>query len=362
MKFHKISFCIVCMNRLDHLKATLLENIRNNVDYPAAEFILLDYNSVDGLEDYIQHHLMTEIEEGNLIYYKTDQPKFFLRSHSRNLAFKLASGELICNLDADNFTGKGFAAFINRNFNEQDGIFLTAPLKENITGRIVVRKEDFMAIGGYDENMRDYGFEDYDLTSRLERAGLINIKIELEDFLRALPHSNGSRINNEYLKKNLSKCLVNYQSPSASEVLFLLNNGNFIKALLRSKRTEHSEEMFRLKLDPTFIKDDLQIVEGDWTDRGTVLHLNSEENKEDSIVHDGDLRFSSYKNGVKKNYYDLTARSSVVNEAIQFFNEQNNKNKWIENNESGIIKVNGGSFGKSMVYENFCSTNLKEVQ
>ena len=46
---HKISICTTCMNRLDDLKQTLPQNILDNADYTRTEFVLIDYNSSDGL-------------------------------------------------------------------------------------------------------------------------------------------------------------------------------------------------------------------------------------------------------------------------------------------------------------------------
>src|SRR5688500_16222137 len=175
---HKISFCTVCMNRLHHLKQTLLVNIKDNDDYENLEFVLLDYNSMDGLQDYIQDNLAEYIKSGRLKYYKICEPKYFHRSHSRNLVFKLANGELICNIDADNYTGKGFASFINASFCNENLICLntiginSAANKKDVLGRICVRKEDFLAIGGYDEYIESYGFEDYDFINRLELHGI----------------------------------------------------------------------------------------------------------------------------------------------------------------------------------------------
>ena len=113
---YKISFCTVCMNRLHHLRKTLLVNIIDNSDYRDAEFVLLDYNSTDGLEDFVRAEMKDYLNSGKLIYYKTLAPRYFNRSHSRNLVFKLSSGDLICNIDADNFTGKGFVCYLNSEF------------------------------------------------------------------------------------------------------------------------------------------------------------------------------------------------------------------------------------------------------
>lgn len=49
----QISFCITCMNRLKHLQETLEKNILDNFLVDEVEFVVLDYNSQDGLEEWI---------------------------------------------------------------------------------------------------------------------------------------------------------------------------------------------------------------------------------------------------------------------------------------------------------------------
>ena len=88
------------MNRLHHLKETLLKNIEDNISYGKLEFILLDYNSSDGLEEWVKSKLAKYIDNGILKYHRTSEPKSFHRSHSRNVALKLGSGDILCNLDA----------------------------------------------------------------------------------------------------------------------------------------------------------------------------------------------------------------------------------------------------------------------
>ena len=67
MSNNKISFCTVCMNRLHHLKMTLQKNISDNRDYSNLEFIILDYNSSDGLGEYIRDNFNEEILNKKLI-------------------------------------------------------------------------------------------------------------------------------------------------------------------------------------------------------------------------------------------------------------------------------------------------------
>lgn len=101
----QISFCITCMNRLKHLQETLEKNILDNFLVDEVEFVVLDYNSQDGLEEWIAQSMMKYIEMGILVYYRTTEPAYYRRSHSRNMVFRLAEGEVVCNLDADNYLG-----------------------------------------------------------------------------------------------------------------------------------------------------------------------------------------------------------------------------------------------------------------
>ena len=76
----QISFCITCMNRLKHLQETLEKNILDNFLVDEVEFVVLDYNSQDGLEEWIAQSMMKYIEMGILVYYRTTEPVHYLRS------------------------------------------------------------------------------------------------------------------------------------------------------------------------------------------------------------------------------------------------------------------------------------------
>ena len=205
---YKISFCTVCMNRSHHLKQTLPLNIFDNQSYKYLQFVILDYNSSDDLEQYVKTEMADYLDDGRLAYYKTSAPAYFNRSHSRNLVVKLAKGDVVVNLDADNYTGKNFAAYINREFNKTENIFLSAVgsatgNKQDVLGRICLKKADFFKIKGYDERMVYYGFEDYDLINRLEFSGLTNVPISnAGDYLTAIAHPDKERLSNEYVTAN----------------------------------------------------------------------------------------------------------------------------------------------------------------
>jgi hypothetical protein len=232
----KISFCVVCMNRLHQLRQTLIQNIADNADYEQLEFIVLDYNSKDGMEEWVKQHLAEHIKTGRVVYYKTTDPVSWSPSHSKNLAFKLATGDILCSTAADNYTGKSFAHYVNENFNRDLNIVLTPidfPRKRidyhppsDTFGNVCVTRNNFIKVTGFDERMDRYGFEDYDFINRLEMIGVKRVLIEDFAFLKYISHTNDERYS---LPANLKGMYVNYIAPSVSEVLFLYGDQCFDK-------------------------------------------------------------------------------------------------------------------------------------
>lgn len=171
---YKISLCTTCMDRLDDLKQTMPKNILDNINYPHVEFVLLDYNSKDGLDDWVRENLMEYIERRSLIYIRTEEPEFFDMSHSRNVAFLAASGDIVNNIDADGFCGKGYAEFINKCANEIPEKAIFAKSRQLLRGRMGLYRGEFIELlGGYSEELKAYGHDDADLLHRAWELGFI---------------------------------------------------------------------------------------------------------------------------------------------------------------------------------------------
>jgi hypothetical protein len=207
VKKHSISFCTNCMNRLFHLKNTIEANIESNVDYGNVEFVLVNYNSKDGMHEWVKKHLMHHIESGILNYYYTKDPEYFHMSKAKNLAHRLAKNEIVCNLDGDNFTGKDFAYYINYLFNQHGSENIFHFKKDpywGCEGRIVLTKDNFYNLGGYDESFHPAGHQDHDLIFRGKAVGLEYSKIKIENFLRYLSNSTKEK------SKGLAEKKVDY--------------------------------------------------------------------------------------------------------------------------------------------------------
>lgn len=169
---YKISLCTTCMDRLFDLKKTLPKNIEDNKEYSNLEFVILDYNSKDGLAEWVKENLMEYIQSGRLVYYRTETPKFYSMTKSRNLAFKAASGDIVNNVDADNYVHTGFASYINIIANQFTEKVIFSKGLRMVRGRLGFWKSEFIDIlKGYDEGIEDYGRDDHDLLNRALMAG-----------------------------------------------------------------------------------------------------------------------------------------------------------------------------------------------
>jgi glycosyltransferase involved in cell wall biosynthesis len=181
-KTHKISFVTTVMQRLGDLQQTLPVNLQLNAKYPALEFVLVDYNSKDGLGAWVRKNLMGQIEAGRVVYVRTDEPTHFSMAHSRNIGCRVASGDIVLNVDADNFTrdmngatlSLCFAEYINLLANQQPRKAFFAKGKQLLHGRIGYYKDEFIdLLGGYDEDMVGYGWDDVDVLERAMAQGFM---------------------------------------------------------------------------------------------------------------------------------------------------------------------------------------------
>ena len=166
-KFYKISLCTTCMDRLYTLKECLPKNIEDNADYPNLEFVVLDYNGKDNVTQWMKDNMMEHIESGRVAFYRTEEPQFYSMSHSRNVAFKLATGDIVNNVDSDNYVNKAFASYLNFLANECPEKAAFSKGKRMMNGRLGFYKSDFIDIlGGYDEDLDGYGADDHNLLYR----------------------------------------------------------------------------------------------------------------------------------------------------------------------------------------------------
>ena len=159
------------------------------------------------------------------MHYLNPEPAMFQASHAKNQAFRLARGSILCNLDADNFTGPGFAAYVRGQLQALD--FLSGGVIENdrivatnvsgVEGRNVLPRELFRAMGGFDEDFSSWGYEDSNLSERMMAIGLAGRTIDSE-YLSCIDHGDEDRtrfFSNKVTGRNTGRafgsCRDNYE-------------------------------------------------------------------------------------------------------------------------------------------------------
>ena len=166
-----VSCCTVCMGRLHHIKETLPRNLKSHLNWHG-EFVLLDYNSQDGLREWVETNLEDEIMSGRLTYYRTEDPQNFHMAHAKNVAHRVAKNEVVCNLDADNYVDAEFSQYLTDLFKKHPNSITRGFGEHGFFGRVAVLKEHFERLRGYDEDFEGWGYDDEDLVLRGQAMGL----------------------------------------------------------------------------------------------------------------------------------------------------------------------------------------------
>ncbi len=211
----KISYCTTCKGRLHHLKQTLPANMAAERNNPNVEFVVLDYGSEDGLADWIKQNFQAEMDSGRLRYARYETP-YFKMAHAKNMAHRLATGDVLCNVDADNFIAKDFSKWLTSVYEKRlDTIVTTVPRSISnglisvvkrkalgfgrslgLTGRIAISKQSFRELGGYDESFTGWGGEDTNLSLRARDRGMGYSGIPTKYWGAVIPHEDQERVKN----------------------------------------------------------------------------------------------------------------------------------------------------------------------
>ena len=166
-----ISYCTTCCNRLWQLASTLPDNLKELKE--DEELILVNYGSTYNLTSYIESSklCLEFIENKKLIYAEVLDIKAYHSSKAKNIAHRLGNGNFLVNLDADNFNFE-INDRIQKHKNKKFIMSFCDQKNWDTVGKIAIEKNDFYAIGGYDESFMPMGFQDVDLIFRGREIGL----------------------------------------------------------------------------------------------------------------------------------------------------------------------------------------------
>lgn len=355
MKF-KISFCTVSMNRLYHLRETLSTNIKDNLDYPNIEFLILDYNSKDGLQSWIKKEMRQYIDQGILTYLRTKDPQFFHMSHSKNVAFKHANGDILVNLDADNYAGKGFASYVNSVFNQKENIFLLAPNINEVGGKVCLKKSDFMAVKGFDEQISGWGYEDTDLYYRLAVYGLHPHFFTNSDFHRFITHDNVHRVNNQKNYTNLNS-IYGIIKKSWAELILLYQDTSFERGTVYFISSPEYENLFKNDIPndsgPLCMLKQTEWIKGNWRKNESQIELLHAPNDHVSLVDHNS--WQPIPKSINNHEVKKLANPKMINTALLVNTLTKNYKRFRDNYFSKSIIVNEEFGVVNLASSNECS-------
>lgn len=164
-----ISICIPCHNRAYDLKQILPRLIEIANASPPVEIAVLDYNSPDDLHELMERTLAgAMLAGGNLLTYrKYTGRSYYHMAHARNLSVRIAHGDFVVISSCDLWFGPDFIPRI-RELAAEGSVWMRAG---RYCGVVAIRRDEFIASGGFDERFEFYGPEDRDQELRMRRRG-----------------------------------------------------------------------------------------------------------------------------------------------------------------------------------------------
>ena len=204
-----ITFATTCGGRLDDLQRTLEQNLRAcEVALQCAwEYVVLDWGCRQGTGAWLInfHETMSYSFlpcEKLRVMRTIDRNIKWHYSKSKNAAHKNSKGDVILNVDADNFLSASFLLDLERKIEaigtsvpfvtmpkgrlerDDSGTIKGARAYAGAGGRIGIQRTAFDILHGYNEAMVGYGSDDIELLVRAHNAGfrILEIGNSAEDF------------------------------------------------------------------------------------------------------------------------------------------------------------------------------------
>lgn len=141
-----VSFVTTVHNRLWQLKQTLPANIKE-VRGREADIVILAFND-STVKPYIEDTYPEEVIDGLIKIFEYNGPEEFSCGLAKNKAHALATGEILFNLDADNFICNAFYHLQSLKENE---ILKNIPSDDGREGRIGLYKRLYNKTIGYQD-------------------------------------------------------------------------------------------------------------------------------------------------------------------------------------------------------------------
>ena len=178
----KLSIITTCKGRLNHLQQTLPAMACQ----PDVEVVVVDYDCPEGTADWVKRHYPSV----NTV--KVENRPAFNICHGRNLGAAAASGGWLCFMDADVRPDPGFSGHVAQRL-EAGRFYTVSPFVPDMYGTCIIPREAFHRVGGYDEVMEPWSYDDKDMYVRLKEMGLVQDHYPAA-LLTAIKHDDAARM------------------------------------------------------------------------------------------------------------------------------------------------------------------------
>lgn len=181
-----ISIVVACMNRGD----ILTEGIENwlRLDW-VDEIVVVDWSS----------DIPVKYSHYKVKVYRVVGEPYWILSQAYNLSVLLAKGDVIVKCDADYRLDSRINKYIKpevKCFYRGDWRLAKKENERHINGFFIMNKCDFDSVGGYNEGIVTFGFDDGDCYRRLKAIGCNEVSLSCSDGIYHKPHSNEMRTAN----------------------------------------------------------------------------------------------------------------------------------------------------------------------
>ena len=224
--YNNVSIICSCKNRSEALKINLLSWLNYK---EIKEVIIVDWSSDESIEYLLDYDYRVKL-------IVVPGQEYFNQPQPLNLALSQATGDYILKLDTDYLLNPYFSffdfydqlddtnyicgryknaiseeTFYEKHITTGNGLCGTEwthednhkyvksylPIYKYLFGLLFITRKNLLEIGGYNEVLNKYyAYEDDEICDRLELFGLTQIKIDYDDTLIHLPHSDRKRIEN----------------------------------------------------------------------------------------------------------------------------------------------------------------------
>jgi hypothetical protein len=218
------------------------------MDQRDIEFVLVDFDT-PGVREHVEKHFREELSSGYLRYFHCAQLPYWHAPLAKNTSHRVATGDILVNLDCDNFTGPRGGRFVMNLF-EQFGMDTLFHQKNPDTdeanwGRIAMSRASFHKLGGYAEDLMPAGGQDWDLLAKFRARWPKRTRVYFA--------SRKQQRKQQQQQENESK-----QPMSSTDIVVVHRHGPAVHIKYPASATgaprfvEHSDELKMKHLDPRY--------------------------------------------------------------------------------------------------------------